>query len=57
MADNICRMPFAAEVNTLETEVGCDQAFIARRHVENRTVVADSAKNTRSCSLFGPGRL
>ncbi len=42
MANALRRMPFAAEVNTLQAEVGCDQHLVTGRNAEHGTVVADA---------------
>ncbi len=42
MAHGIGRMPLAAEVNVLQTEVGGDQGFVSARQRQHRTIVPDA---------------
>lgn len=50
MADRLGRMPVAAEVDSLEGEIGGDQGLMAARDAENGGIVADAGDNVAARS-------
>lgn len=45
MADRFRRVPLATEMNALETEIGCNQGFMAGGNAQHGAVVADCQVN------------